>query len=69
MFNWVLPKLFHFSIINESFLIIMWSTRAFLSILLPGVKMVRTARVIVVLRLFMLSKVASVKTEGRVLVC
>ena len=37
--NWVLPQLCRSSVINEFFLVIVGSTRAFLSILLSGLKL------------------------------
>ena len=53
--------------INGSFLVIVGSTRAFLSILLSGSKTVRATGAIDVSRIVLLSVVASVKTESKIL--
>ena len=50
--NWVLPQLCRSSVINGSFLVIVGSTRAFLSILLPRVKTVRATGAVDVLSSF-----------------
>ena len=50
--NWVLPQLCRSSVINGSFLVIVGSTRAFLSILLPGSKTVHATGAIDVLGSF-----------------
>ena len=50
--NWVRPQLYRSSMINGSFLVIVGSTRAFLSILLPGSKTVRATGAIDVLGSF-----------------
>ena len=50
--NWVRPQLYRFSMINGSFLVIVGSTRAFLSVLLSGSKTVRATGAIDVLGSF-----------------
>ena len=65
--NWVRSQLYRSLMINGSFLVIVGSTRAFLSSLLPGSKTVRATGAIDVLGSFWGRGVASVKTESKVL--